>query len=91
MKYYIPTLEYADGSVEVFTGKFGGTRFPNMGQAKLYVADTTNRCWECVSPEVALMRARDKTQSTLHENNADVCTATPAYIVHSATRAHILQ
>lgn len=78
MKYYIPALEYTDGSVEVFTGKFGGIRLPNMEQAKLYVA--ANPCWECVSPEVALMRARDKTQSTLHENNADVCTAIPACI-----------
>jgi hypothetical protein len=78
MKYYIPVLEYTDGSVEVFTGKFGGTRFANMGQAKLYVA--ANPCWECASPEVALMRARDKTQNTLHYDNTDVRTATPAYI-----------
>lgn len=78
MKYYIPLLEYADGSVEVFMGKFGGTRLANMEQAKLYAA--ANRCWECVSPEVALMRARDKTQNTLHQSNAEVCAATPAYI-----------
>ncbi len=80
MKYYIPVLEYADGSVEVFTGKFGGIRLPNTEQVKLYVADTTNPCWECVSPEVALMRASDKTQNTLHHDNTDVRTATPAYI-----------
>ena len=78
MEYYIPVLEYTDGSVEVFTSKFGGVRLTNMEQAKLYVA--ANPCWECVSPEVALMRAGDKTQSTLHENNADVCTATPRRI-----------
>lgn len=78
MKFYIPSLKYTDGSVEVFTGKFGGIRLPNMEQATLYVA--ANKCWECVTPEIALMRARDKTQSTLYENNADVCTATPAHI-----------
>lgn len=78
MTFYTPALEYADGSVEVFTGKFGGIRFPSMEQARLYVA--ASPCWQCVSPEVALMRARDKTQSTLHANNADVCTALPAYI-----------
>lgn len=78
MTFYIPALEYADGSVEVFAGKFGGIRFPNMEQAKLYAG--ANPCWECVSPEVALMRASDKTQNTLHENNTDVRTATPAYI-----------
>ena len=78
MTLYIPALEYADGSVEVFTGKFGDIRLPNMEQAKLYVA--ANPCWQCISPEVALMRASDKTQNTLHENNTDVRTATPAYI-----------
>lgn len=64
---FIPALEYKNGSVEVFTTKFGGILFGDMVQATEFAKGNGESCWQCATHKIAKSRAKDKTLSPLFD------------------------